>query len=143
MEKCTLTVSSLLADYSTCSELLQVFKLESQRTDALGRTKTEVRYGVTSLPAHLAPPQRLLAQWGIENGPHYRRDVTMHEDLAQLHMGHAPEMLAVLNNIVLGLLARQRETNVAQVRRVFAYHFDWFLAWLIRINVTLQQPCLS
>jgi hypothetical protein len=32
----------------------QVFKLESQRTDALGRTQIEVRYGVTSLPASLA-----------------------------------------------------------------------------------------
>jgi hypothetical protein len=45
-------------------------------------------------------------------------------------MGHAPEMLAVLNNTVLGLLARQGETNVAQARRIFAYHFDRFLATL-------------
>ena len=50
----TITASSLLADYSTWPELAQVFKLESQRTDALGTTKTEVRYGVTSLPASLS-----------------------------------------------------------------------------------------
>lgn len=43
IEKRTITVSSLLADYSTWPYLAQVFKLESQRTDALGRTKTEVR----------------------------------------------------------------------------------------------------
>jgi hypothetical protein len=67
-----ITVSSLLADYSTWPELEQVFKLESQRTNALGSTKTEVRYGVTSLPAELADPKRLLGltrgHWGIENG---------------------------------------------------------------------------
>jgi len=94
-----------------------------------------VRYGVTSLPAHLADPQRLLeltrGHWGIENGLHYRRDVTLREDHAQLRMGHAPEMMAVLNNMVLGLFAKQGETNVAHARRDFAYHLDRTLARLI------------
>ena len=135
LEKRTITVSSMLADYSTWPELAQVFKLESQRTDALGSTKTEVRYGVTSLPAYLADPKRVLeltrGHWGIENGLHYRRDATLREDHAQLRMGHAPEMLAVLNNTVLGLFARQGESNVAHARREFAYHFDKALATLV------------
>ena len=134
IEKRTITVSSMLADYSPWPDLAQVFKLESQRTDALGNTKTEVRYGVTSLPVYLADPKRLLAlsrgHWGIENGLHYRRDATMREDHAQLRMGHAPEMLAVLNNTVLGLFARQGARNVAHARREFAYHFDKALAAL-------------
>ena len=112
-----------------------MFKLESQRTDALGTTKTEVRYGVTSLPASLADPTRLLqltrGHWRIENGLHYRRDATMREDRAQLRMGHAPEMLAVLNNTVLGLLARQRATNIAHARREFAYHLEKALVRLV------------
>ena len=90
---------------------------------------------MTSLPAYLAAPKRLLeltrGHWGIENGLHHRRDVTMQEDHAQLRMGHAPEMLAILNNIVLGLFARQREANVAQARRDFAYHLDKALTRLI------------
>ena len=135
LEKRTIIVSSMLADYSTWPELAQVFKLESLRTDALGTTKTEVRYGVTSLPASLADPTRFLhlarGHWGIENKLHYRRDATMREDHAQLRMGHAPQMLAVLNNTVLGLLARQGETNVAHARREFAYHFDKALAALV------------
>ncbi len=130
-----ITVSSMLADYSTWPELAQVFKLESQRTDALGTTKTKVRYGVTSLPAALADPKRVLeltrGHWGIENGLHDRRDATMREDHAQVRMGHAPEMLAILNNTVLGLFARQRATNVAEARRAFAYHFDRALASLV------------
>ena len=55
----------------------------------------------------------------------------MREDHAQLRMGHAPEMLAVLNNTVLGLFARQGESNVAHARREFAYHFDKALATLV------------
>lgn len=105
-----------------------MFKLESQRTDALGAPKTEVRYGVTSLPASLADPKRLLelsrGHRGNENGRHYRWDTTMREDHAQVLMGHAPEMRAVLNNTVLGLFARQGETNIAQARREFAYHLE-------------------
>jgi len=128
LDKRTITVSSLLEDYSTWPALAQVFKLENQRTDALGTTKTEVRYGVTSLPASLADARRLLAlarqHWGIENGLHYRRDATLREDHSQLRMGHAPQLFAVLNNTVLGLLARQGVTNVAEARREFAYQFD-------------------
>jgi hypothetical protein len=55
----------------------------------------------------------------------------MREDHAQLRMGHAPEMLAVLNNTVLGLFARQGETNIAQARRAFAYHLEKALASLV------------
>ena len=135
LDKRTITVSSMLAEYSIWPELAQVFKLECQRTNALGVTKTEIRYGVTSLPACLADPKRLLGltrgHWGIENGLHYRRDATLREDHAQLRMGHAPQMLAVLNNTVLGLFARRRETNVAHARRTFAYHFDKALATLV------------
>jgi predicted transposase YbfD/YdcC len=132
IDKRTIIVSSMLAGYSTWPHLAQVFKLESQRTNALGVTETKVRYGVTSLPAGLANAARLLeltrGHWGIENGLHYRRDATMREDHAQVRMGHAPEMLAVLNNTVLGLFARLGLTNVAEARRAFAYHFDRALA---------------
>ena len=135
LDKRSIIVSSLLADYSDWPELAQVFKLERQSTTALGITQTQVRYGVSSLPAHLADPKRLLeltrGHWGIENGLQYRRDVTFHEDHAQLRMGHAPEMLAVLNTIVLGLFARQGETNMAHARRDFAYHLDKVLARLL------------
>ncbi len=69
LDKRSIIVSSLLADYSDWPELAQVFKLERQSTNALGITQTQVRYGVSSLPAHLADPKRLLeltrGHWGI------------------------------------------------------------------------------
>ena len=135
LDKRSITVSSLLAGYSNWPHLAQVFKPERQRTNALGITKTQVRYGVTSLPAHLADPNRLLhvtrRHWGIENGLHWRRDVTFGEDHAQLRMGHAPQLLAALNNIVIGLFAMQAETNMAHARRDFAYYLDKGLAHFV------------
>ena len=55
----------------------------------------------------------------------------MHEDHSQWRIGHAPLLLAVLNNTVLGLFAQHRETNIAQARREFAYHLDKALALLV------------
>ena len=90
--------------------------------------------GATFLPAAVASPERLLAlvrgQWGIEHGLHQRRDATMREDHSQLRMGHAPHLLAMLNNTVIGLMARQGSTNLAELRREFAYQFDHALASL-------------
>jgi hypothetical protein len=93
-----------------------------------GHSRYEVRYGLTSLRALVVSPERLLAlvrgQWGIEHGLHYRRDATMYEDHSQLRMGHAPHLLAILNNTVVGLVARQGSTNLAEARREFAYQLE-------------------
>ena len=63
--------------------------------DGLGRETHEVRYGVTSLPPQSADAKQRLAiaraAWGIENGLHYRRDVTLQEDASQLRRGYAPK----------------------------------------------------
>lgn len=132
LEKRTITVSSLLADYSTFPSVAQVFQVESWAQLTGDRSRHEIRYGLTSLPASVASPERLLAfvrgQWRIENGLHYRRDMTLREDHSQLRMGHAPHLLAILNNIVVGLVARQGRTNLAEARREFAYHLERALA---------------
>ncbi len=61
LEQRTITVSSLLAGYSDFPYLAQVFQLESWAQLAGGRSRHEIRYGLTSLPAALASPERLLA----------------------------------------------------------------------------------
>jgi predicted transposase YbfD/YdcC len=128
LERRGITVSSLLASYSEWPGLMQVFKLERQRTNALGETEQEVHYGLTSLSSSLATPQRLLAlvraHWGIENGLHYRRDRTLDEDRSQLRMGHAPHVLALLNNTAIGLLGHLGQDNLPRVQRTFDYQFD-------------------
>jgi hypothetical protein len=114
--------------YSTFPYLAQVFQVVSWAQLTGGCSRHEVRYDLTSLPATVASPERLLelvrGQWQIENRLHYRRDMTLREDHSQLRMVHAPHLLAILNNIVVGLLARQGKTNLAEARREFAYQLE-------------------
>jgi len=133
IEERLLTTSSRLQDDSDWPYLAQVFKVESVVPERTSRHRT-IRYGVTSIPATVADAAQLLAlvrgHWGIENGLHYRRDVTLDEDQSLVRMGHAPHPLAALNNTVLGLLARHAQQNVPSAQRSFSYHLERALAAL-------------
>ncbi len=128
LEERIITVSSMLQDYSDWPYLAQVYKLERFMTDGLGQQTYEVRYGVTSLPVHIASAERLLviarSAWGIENGLHYRRDVTLQEDAGQVRRGTGPQVMAALNNAVIGMVVQRGERNLAAAQHRFAYHFD-------------------
>lgn len=137
IERRTLTVSSDLKGYVDWPYAEQVFQLEREFKQLnTGQFTREVVYGVSSLTATEADAARLLAitrrHWGIESGLHYRRDVTLREDCSRVRAGQAPQMLAAINNLVLGLLARLGYTNVPQARRHFAAHVDE------AVNVVLQ-----
>jgi predicted transposase YbfD/YdcC len=124
LEERTLTVSSLLNDYLDWPEVAQVFQLERRFTDlATGKVDQEVRYGLTSLTRTEASPKRLLeivrSEWGIENGLHYRRDVTFHEDRTRMSCKPMARAMATINNAVSNLLAIQGYRNFAQARRYF------------------------
>ena len=80
-------------------------------------------YGITSLNRAEADAARLLsisrAHWGIENGLHYVRDVTFKEDATRMKSGTAAQVLAILNNLALGLIRRSGFDNAAEARRWF------------------------
>jgi predicted transposase YbfD/YdcC len=124
MEHRKITVSSTLKGYLNWPGVEQVFKLE-RHFERLkdGKVMDDVVYGVTSLTAQEATPDRLLRlirqHWQIENGLHYRRDDTLKEDRCTLRRGHAAEAMAVINNVVLGLLLRRGVKNVPDARRDF------------------------
>ncbi len=59
--------------------------------------------------------------WGIENGLHYRRDVTRHEDQTRFSLPNLAKSMAAINNFVIGLVGKLGLTNLAQTRRQFAY----------------------
>jgi predicted transposase YbfD/YdcC len=117
-----ITVSGMLKGYSDWPGLEQVFQIERWRKDLRsGKTEHELVYGLTSLTPTKAAPPRLLAlvrsYWGIENGLHYRRDVTFGEDRTRLTQGHAGHVMAALNNLAIGLLKHAGATNLAEARR--------------------------
>ena len=131
IEQRQIWVSSLLKGYSDWPHLEQVFKLKCRVEDRLGRVRESVHYGVTSLPPTAASAHRLLQivreHWGIENGLHHRRDVSLDEDLSQVRLGHAPRVLATINNLVVGLVvhhAKDADANLPAAQRAFHYRFD-------------------
>lgn len=124
IEERTLTTSSLLNDYLDWPHLSQVFKLERRVTHlATGIIETEIQYGLTSLTAQEADPKRLLtlvrSEWGIENGLHYRRDVTFQEDQTRMTVKSMGRAMAIINNLVISLINHQGYKNHAHARRVF------------------------
>lgn len=126
---------SLLNDSSDWPYLQQVFQIE-RCTVCLrtGVTQTETAYGVTSLTALKASPARLLqvnrGHWGIENGLHYRRDVTLHEDAGRTTVPALGHTMAALNNLVIGLTIGRGWRNLAKARRYFDAHPDQALRLL-------------
>ena len=137
MERRAITVSGELKGYLDwpCAE--QVYKLERDTVRVKDCKAThQVLYGITSLTAEEAGPERLLqltrAHWLIENGLHYRRDETLREDWCHLRTGHAAHAMATINNLVLGLLLRRGVTNVPAARRYYAAHLNEALRLILR-----------
>ncbi len=124
LEERRITVSSLLKGYLDWPYLEQVFKLERRFTTlATGEVETEVQYGLTSLSAQKANPERLLSivrsEWGIESGLHYRRDVTFQEDQTRMTDKNLGRVMAIINNLVISVINHQGFTNHAHARRLF------------------------
>lgn len=129
IEKRTLTTSSQLKDFCDWPFLEQVFKLErSITTLKTKQTRQETVYGITNLTAEQAGPQQLMTKlrsyWQIENGLHYRRDVTLQEDRTRFSRHSAAHVMAVINNILLGLILHSKHTYLPSARRFYAAHLD-------------------
>src|SRR6266566_4025570 len=121
----SIRVSSELKGYSDWPGLEQV--LEIRRCwQSKGIWKEAVRYGVTSLPAQIAFPERLLTlkrgHWIIENSLHYVKDVTMGEDKSTLHKDNGPKIMAALRNTVVSLLRHAGFSTIAARLRYNSTH---------------------
>ena len=121
----TITTSSMLKDFLDWPYLEQVFKLDYRAVNLnTGQVQRQTHYGLTSLPASEATPDRLLAlkrhYWAIENRLHYRRDVSLKEDRCRLRTGHAARIMAILNNLILALIDRLDFQTVPDARRKFS-----------------------
>ena len=87
----------------------QIFSIQREFKNYLGEiTSTETVYGITSLTAKQAGPDRILAlnrgHWVIENKSHYVRDVTMGEDQSQIRKENGPQNMAIIRNLSLNIL---------------------------------------
>ncbi len=139
IEKRSILVSTDLNDYLNWPHIAQVFRIEREvhACHSRGRTR-QVAYGLTSLSPQEASAQRLLtlnrSYWSIENGLHYRRDVTLHEDATRLTVGNAAHSLAILNNLVISLCLRAGFQNLAKARRRFNAKIEQALLLILHKN---------
>jgi predicted transposase YbfD/YdcC len=125
----TLTVCSVQEGELDWPGAQQVFKLHRRFVYRRnGAEMNETIYGITSLTTDQADARQLLeinrGYWGIENGLHYRRDVTLKEDYTRVKIGQAARVMATINNLVLNLIARHGVRYVPEARRKFSAHPD-------------------
>jgi predicted transposase YbfD/YdcC len=139
IEERTITVSSQLKDFLEWPYLEQVFKLERRFTSTkTGEINEQVVYGFTSLSRdEIAPAQlnqMIRSYWGIENGLHYRRDVTFREDLTRVTNSKTAQALACINNLVIGILLRKKSFPfIPSSRRYFNAHPAQALDLILRL----------
>jgi predicted transposase YbfD/YdcC len=121
VERRTITTTTWLNGYlSHWPGVAQVFRLERRRK-VKGNVAVEVVYGITSLSELAADAEMLLGytrgHWGIENGLHHTRDVTLGEDRCRVRRGRAPRVLASLRNVAVYLLRHADYPSAAAATR--------------------------
>lgn len=124
-----LTTSQQVTNTLDWPHVAQAFVLRRQRTDCrTGKTTEHIDYGMTSLNGWQADAPTLLEltrkHWSIENGLHYRRDVTFGEDRCRMKSAVAAECLAIIHNILIGLLRWLGWDNLAKARRYYSAHLS-------------------
>lgn len=119
-----LRVSSALNEWAEWPALAQVGEL-THTWRRKGKRGRQVSYLITSLPRRTAGPRQLLqfirGHWGIENRLHWVRDVTFDEDRCQIRTGAAPQVMAALRNLVIGMFRLAGASNIAAALREHAW----------------------
>jgi predicted transposase YbfD/YdcC len=123
LEQRTITVMSDDTHFIDWPGLRQVFKLERKVTKlSTGKCTYEIVYGITSVPHERADASCLLAwtrhHWGIENGLHYRRDVTLNEDATRMSGTSQANVVATINNFIVGLAGKLGFVNLPTMLRM-------------------------
>jgi len=124
LETRTLTLMVDKEQFVDWPGLRQVFQLQrSVKQLRTGKEVSEVIYGITSCDPERASAEQILCwtrqYWGIENGLHYRRDVTLREDATRISQPALAKTMAAINNFVVGLSQKLGYTNLASARRIF------------------------
>lgn len=114
----------------------QVFRITRQSEEIkTGKVRNQTIYGITSLAVEEFSAADLLAltrkHWGIENGLHYRRDVTFKEDAIRQTTSNGGRVQAVLNNLMIGILRKIGWQNIAKARRYFNSQIDEALSLIM------------
>jgi predicted transposase YbfD/YdcC len=124
IEERILYSSSRFADKWDWPYMSQAFAVRRETIEIKTKKKTcQTTYGITSLEPFKADAEKLLElvrkHWSIENGLHYRRDVSFKEDSCRMKSHTGAEVLAVCNNLALGIIRHSGYSNVAEARSFY------------------------
>jgi predicted transposase YbfD/YdcC len=102
------------------AQVLEVTRKRRALADHPRRCETVTVYAITSLTNRQASPARLAdllrGHWAIE-ALHHIRDTTFAEDASQVRTGAAPQVIACLRNLAIGVLNQARPVNLAAALR--------------------------
>ena len=92
-----------------------------RRRKAKGKWSRETCYAVTSLTLTQATYAQLAAiirgHWGIEDRPHWIRDIDFGEDRSQIRTAAGPQIMASLRNLVVTILGLSGAASIAAALR--------------------------
>jgi hypothetical protein len=96
-------------------------------SELFSRKNSRQRFREEECPTSCAPESastEQLLRWtrpycAIENGSHYRRDVTLREDATRISQPALAKTIAALNNLLIGLCQKLGYANLASARCIF------------------------
>lgn len=120
-------VSSDITSYLHWPGLTHVWHMKKTVTKK-GKTNTTESVGIVCLPKDILGNKSaaeevsayIRGHWGIETRLHKQRDVMFGEDKSMIRKGHAPQMMAILRNIVTSIFHRATVRNFKSAMRKFA-----------------------
>ena len=116
---------SSLSGVEKWTGLKAIGMVESERHSG-GHVSIEQRYFITSLGDVKLFQQAVRSHWGIENGLHWRLDVTFREDESRIRRGNAAHNLGVIRHVAMNLLKRERTKISYRKKRIRAALNDDF-----------------
>lgn len=99
--------------------------VESKRRSK-GEESVARRYYITSLDDMKLFHQAVRSHWGVENGLHWRLDVTFREDESRIRRGNAPHNVGVIRHVAMNLLKGEASKISVRKKRIRAALSDSF-----------------
>ncbi|MCY4654551.1 MAG: ISAs1 family transposase [Dehalococcoidia bacterium] len=106
-------------------DLKAIGMVESERYSRDG-VSIERRYFITSVDDIELFHQAVRSYWGIENGLHWRLDVTFREDESRIRRGDAAHNLGVIRHVALNLLKSESSKISVRKKRIRAGYNDHY-----------------
>ena len=115
-----------LANQHAFPFIKQICRIKRTWTDLDGTNeRSEFRFCITSATKEKADAAHCLRaavdHWSIENSSHYVRDETFDEDRSRIRKGHAPQVMATIRNLSIGVIRLAGRNNIAEAVRYFQW----------------------